>query len=65
MYITRHTDYSLRVLIYLAVQGDSLTTIQQISDSYGISKNHLMKVVHELNKKGYVVQWSLFVLKGF
>jgi Rrf2 family nitric oxide-sensitive transcriptional repressor len=54
MYITRHTDYSLRVLIYLAVQGDSLTTIQQISDSYGISKNHLMKVVHELNKKGYV-----------
>lgn len=54
MYITRHTDYCLRVLIYLAVQGDKLTTIQQIADSYGVSKNHLMKVVHLLNKKGYV-----------
>ena len=54
MHITRYTDYSLRVLIYLAVQGDELATIQQIADSYEISKNHLMKVVHQLNKKGYI-----------
>ena len=54
MHITRYTDYSLRVLIYLAVQGDRLTTIQEIADSYDISKNHLMKVVHQLNKKGYI-----------
>ncbi len=54
MHITRYTDYSLRVLIYLAVQGDRLTTIQEIADSYEISKNHLMKVVHQLNKKGYI-----------
>lgn len=54
MHITRYTDYSLRVLIYLAVQRDHLTTIQEIADSYGISKNHLMKVVHQLNRKGYV-----------
>ncbi|KAA1175981.1 Rrf2 family transcriptional regulator [Marinobacter salinexigens] len=54
MHITRYTDYSLRVLIYLAVQGDRLATIQEIADSYGISKNHLMKVVHQLNKKGYI-----------
>ena len=33
MHITRYTDYSLRVLIYLAVQGDELATIQQIADS--------------------------------
>lgn len=54
MHITRYTDYSLRVLIYLAVQGDDLATIQEISDSYDISRNHLMKVVHQLNKKGYI-----------
>ncbi|MCK2148673.1 MULTISPECIES: RrF2 family transcriptional regulator [Marinobacter] len=54
MHITRYTDYSLRVLIYLAVQGDRLATIQEIADSYEISKNHLMKVVHQLNKKGYI-----------
>ena len=54
MHITRYTDYSLRVLIYLAVQGDELATIQQIADSYEISKNHLMKVVHQLNKNGYI-----------
>ncbi|SFR56075.1 transcriptional regulator, BadM/Rrf2 family [Marinobacter daqiaonensis] len=54
MHITRYTDYSLRVLIYLAVQRDRLSTIQEIADSYQISKNHLMKVVHQLNRKGYI-----------
>nr|BBJ05266.1 hypothetical protein YBY_31150 [Marinobacter nauticus] len=38
MHITRYTDYSLRVLIYLAEQGDRLATIQEIADSYEISK---------------------------
>lgn len=54
MHITRYTDYSLRVLIYLATREDQLSTIQQIADSYDISRNHLMKVVHQLNKKGYI-----------
>lgn len=54
MHITRYTDYSFRVLIYLATQGERLATIQEIADSYEISKNHLMKVVHQLNKKGYI-----------
>ena len=54
MHITRYTDYSLRVLIYLAAEGDRLATIQEIADSYDISKNHLMKVVHQPNKKGYI-----------
>ncbi|RBW48671.1 RrF2 family transcriptional regulator [Marinobacter sp. F3R11] len=54
MHITRYTDYSLRVLIYLSAQRDGLATIQEIADSYDISRNHLMKVVHQLNKKGYI-----------
>lgn len=52
--LTRYTDYSLRVLIYLALEGDQLSTIQAIADSYHISKNHLTKVVHDLQRAGYV-----------
>ena len=54
MNITRFTDYSLRVLIFVAVHNDKLATIQQIADKYGISKNHLMKVVQELSAQGYL-----------
>lgn len=54
MHITRYTDYSIRVLVYLSVQGDRLATIQEIAESYEISRNHLMKIVHQLNKKGYI-----------
>jgi Rrf2 family nitric oxide-sensitive transcriptional repressor len=42
------------VLIYLAMQDNRLATIQEIADSYDISRNHLMKIVHQLNKKGYI-----------
>ena len=55
MYITRYTDYSLRVLMYIALKGEQQSTIREIAESYGISKNHLMKVVQELNSKGYVI----------
>lgn len=55
MHITRYTDYSLRVLIYLAVNKDKLSTINEIAASYDISKNHLMKIVQQLNVQGYVL----------
>lgn len=54
MHITRHTDYSLRVLIYVALKGDEQSTIGEIATHYGISKNHLMKIVQSLNAKGYL-----------
>ncbi|WP_432453923.1 MULTISPECIES: RrF2 family transcriptional regulator [unclassified Agarivorans] len=55
MQITRYTDYSLRLLIYLAVNKDRLCTIQEIAQSYDISKNHLMKIVQQLNAKGHLL----------
>lgn len=55
MHITRYTDYSLRVLIYLATHTDKLATISEIATSYNISKNHLMKIVQQLNVEGYVL----------
>jgi len=54
MHITKYTDYSVRILIYLAVHGGELCTISDIAKSYNISKNHLMKIVQELNTKGYL-----------
>lgn len=56
MNITRFTDYSLRTLIYLSLHDDSnqVITIKEVADQYGISKNHLMKVVQDLNAKNYI-----------
>ena len=54
MRLTSFSDYTLRVLIYLALNPDRLTTIQAIAEAYGISENHLMKVVHHLARAGLI-----------
>lgn len=54
MRLTRYSDYSLRVLIYLAIRPGELATIDEISKAYGISRAHLTKVVHDLGRAGYV-----------
>lgn len=54
MKLTRFTDYSLRVLIYLGLKNDGRVTIKEISEAYNISRNHLMKVVSLLTRMGYV-----------
>jgi len=54
MQLTRYTDYSLRVLMYLAHKNGELATISEISVAYRISENHLMKIVHGLGKLGYI-----------
>lgn len=54
MRLTAYTDYALRTLMYLATNRDRLVTISEIADVHGISKNHLMKVVHQLGLSGMV-----------
>jgi Rrf2 family nitric oxide-sensitive transcriptional repressor len=54
MRLTLHTDYALRVLIYTGLKGDELSTISEIAEHFDVSKNHLMKVVHQLGQKGYL-----------
>ncbi|MDD5176955.1 MAG: Rrf2 family transcriptional regulator [Sterolibacterium sp.] len=54
MRLTAFSDYTLRVLIYLALDQTKLATIPVIAAAYGISVNHLMKVVHQLACAGVV-----------
>lgn len=53
MQLTQYTDYALRTLLYLAVTEEN-ATITEIADRYNISRNHLVKVVHNLGKLGYI-----------
>lgn len=55
MQLSSFTDYGIRVLIYLAtLPKDQLTNINKVSEIYGISKNHLVKVVHRLGQLNYI-----------
>ncbi len=51
--LTRHTDYSLRILLYLGAI-DAPVTIADIATCYGISRNHLVKVAHRLGQLGFI-----------
>ena len=52
--LTVYTDFSLRLLMYLAVNLEGVSTIGEIAEAYGIPKNHLTKVAHQLGLAGYV-----------
>jgi len=54
MRLTRFSDYCLRVLIYVALDVEGRPTISDIAERYGISRSHLMKVVRELGRLGYL-----------
>jgi Rrf2 family transcriptional regulator, nitric oxide-sensitive transcriptional repressor len=54
MRLTVYSDYSLRLLMYLAARPERLSTIPEVAKSYGISVNHLMKVAHQLGQAGYL-----------
>lgn len=56
MRLTVYTDYTLRVMMYLAASypAGGVVTIEEIARAYGISRSHLMKIVNELSKNGFV-----------
>lgn len=54
MRLTLHTDYALRVLLYLGLTLDRRVSIREIAERYDISENHLIKIVHRLGQGGFV-----------
>jgi Rrf2 family nitric oxide-sensitive transcriptional repressor len=54
MQLTVYTDYGIRVLLYLAVERDRRVTVGEVAEAYGISHNHLVKVVQQLVELEYI-----------
>ncbi|ATU74178.1 Rrf2 family transcriptional regulator [Komagataeibacter rhaeticus] len=54
MRLTLHTDYALRTLLYLGIHTDRLTSIREVAQAYGISENHLVKIIHRLGQGGFI-----------
>lgn len=55
MRLTKHTDYAFRVLIFLASIPESrLSTVQEIAEKFGMSRSHVMKIVHKLAAAGLI-----------
>lgn len=54
MQLSRFSDYALRVLFFTAIHNDRLSNLGEVSHFYGISLDHLRKVVHALGKLGYL-----------
>jgi len=54
MRLTTMTDYSLRLLMYVAQRPEQLCTIAEVATAYGISEAHLMKITHQLGLAGFI-----------
>jgi Rrf2 family transcriptional regulator, nitric oxide-sensitive transcriptional repressor len=54
MQLSLHSDYALRVLLYLGAHPERNVSTQEIATAYGISKHHLVRVVQTLAERGYV-----------
>ncbi len=54
MQLTSYTDYSLRALLYIGKHPNRLVTVSEITEHYGVSRNHMVKVVHNLGTNGFI-----------
>jgi Rrf2 family nitric oxide-sensitive transcriptional repressor len=54
VHLTQFSDYSLRLVIYLACHPEQLVSADEISRAFGISRHHLVKVVQTLTDLGVV-----------
>ncbi len=55
MQLTSFTDYGLRALIYLAtLPEDKLTSISEVTEVYSVSRNHMVKIINQLSREGFV-----------
>ncbi|ORM66786.1 nitric oxide-sensing transcriptional repressor NsrR [Pantoea rwandensis] len=55
MQLTSFTDYGLRALIYMATLPEGKqTNITEVTDTYGVSRNHMVKIINQLSRAGFV-----------
>lgn len=54
MRMTLHTDYALRMLIYIATRRDGVCTVNDVAEAYQLSRNHLLKVAQTLRGLGLI-----------
>ena len=54
MYLSKFTDYSFRILIYLGNHPDDLSTVDELSSILGLSTHHTKKIVYKLSKNNYI-----------
>jgi Rrf2 family nitric oxide-sensitive transcriptional repressor len=54
MELNRFTDYSLRTLIFAGLHRERYLTVPEVAEAYGISENHLVKIIHKLGKLGFL-----------
>jgi Rrf2 family transcriptional regulator, nitric oxide-sensitive transcriptional repressor len=54
MKVSAYSDYSLRLLMHAALRSPERVTIDEVAQAFGISRHHLVKIVHELGCSGYL-----------
>jgi Rrf2 family nitric oxide-sensitive transcriptional repressor len=54
MQLSAYSDYSLRVLIHAGLRSPERVTVDEVAKAYDISRHHLVKVVHDLGRSGYL-----------
>lgn len=54
MQLSAYSDYSLRVLMHTALRSPDRVTVDEVAETFGISRHHLVKIVHDLGRNGYL-----------
>lgn len=54
MKLTQYSDLGLRLMMYLALCKGESVTIQEVSNRFGVSKNHMVKISHQLTQSGLI-----------
>ena len=54
MRVSTYSDYALRVLMQAALRSPERITVDEVADAFGISRHHLVKIVHDLGRHGYL-----------
>ena len=57
MQLKRYTDYALRILVYLGAHPDEVVSVSRIAQAYGVSRNHLLKVMNGLTEQGLITTY--------